>query len=125
MKKSIVNISLQNTIKGKSKNKCFKNLIVGRSASRTLQISFSLSVTGALIDPTLWKNLICNIWTEINANRKRFFFLFRWREEEITRKKRKINPKSENKELNKMNRLGETGTNSKGFFYYRICLIRF
>lgn len=36
-----------------------ENLIAGRSASKTLQMSFSVSVAGAVIKSTLWKNLIC------------------------------------------------------------------
>lgn len=35
------------------------NLKVRRSASMTPQMSFSVSVAGAGIDATLWKNLIC------------------------------------------------------------------
>lgn len=44
-----------------------QNLIDGRSASKTNQTSFSASVTGAGIEPTLWKNLIC---ITLNSNKQ-------------------------------------------------------
>lgn len=45
----------------KSKRQVVKNLISGRSASNTVQISFSESVAGAAMELTTWKNFNCSI----------------------------------------------------------------
>lgn len=54
------------------------NLIAGCSSSRTLHISFSVSVTGETMELILWKNFICSSFIELTViHEKRVLWLLK------------------------------------------------